>query len=75
MNEKECCANCKFRYDLEKNDYSEGGCKHSKMPGFICMIFAEEEIAKWMYGIDEDELCECFAPREVNDEARGIRGD
>lgn len=60
-----CCKNCKFRYDLEKLDYSKGGCNHRKMDGFICMAFADEDISNWMYGLDEDiAMCEEFAPKD-----------
>lgn len=59
---EECCKNCKLRYKLVKLDYSEGGCKHMDMPGYICMVFADERIASWMYGAAENAHCECFTP-------------
>jgi len=59
----ESCINCKLRYELKKSDYSQGGCIHSNMPGFICMAFADEGIAEWMYGLDNDGKCECFMPK------------
>ena len=61
---EECCKNCKMRYDLKKNDYSKGGCEHTDLPGFICMVFAYEGKAIWMYGIDEKGMCECFTPKD-----------
>jgi len=66
---RDCCHNCKLRYDLVKFDYSGKGCKHTNMNGFICMLFAHEERkATWMVGSDEyTELCECFTPKEVEE--------
>lgn len=62
---KESCDTCKYRLALRKYDYSEGGCKHTHMEGFTCMVFAREGIAVWMYGLDESEaLCECYSPRK-----------
>ena len=59
-----CCANCKLRFRLKKNDYSNGGCEHSDMKGFVCMAFGDEGLAVWMYGVGEKEKCECFTPKE-----------
>lgn len=61
---EECCRNCKLRYDLKKSDYSKGGCEHTNPQGFICMAFADEGIAEWMYGVSEEGMCECFTPKE-----------
>lgn len=62
---KECCANCRRRYELTKFDYSHGGCEHTEMEGFICMAFADEGEAVWMVGLKaEVGLCELFAPKE-----------
>lgn len=52
------CRNCANRYDLVQFDYTKGGCKHTKMDGFICMAFADERKAIWMVGADYG--CECF---------------
>lgn len=60
----DCCANCRLRYDLIRYDYSGGGCEHSDVPGFACMIFADEGKAIWMYGVGEQEKCEHFTPKE-----------
>ena len=65
----ECCANCKLHFQVVKFDYSQGGCKHSEMDGFICMAFATPEsgeppVAIWMVGSDDKrDMCECFMPR------------
>ena len=62
---KECCANCRRRYKLEKFDYSRGGCEHTEMDGYICMAFADEKVAVWMVGKDErNGMCEVFSPKE-----------
>ena len=51
----ECCANCSKRLALEKLDYSQGGCKHTKIKdGFICLALANEGVASYMIGIDEN---------------------
>lgn len=60
-----CCANCRLRYNLAKLDYSHGGCEHTDMEGFICMVFADEGKAEWLVGVHEEtDQCECFSPRE-----------
>ena len=59
----EKCANCKYYYKLKKYDYSGKGCKHSDMDGHICMAFADERTAIWMYGTSDDGICECFEQR------------
>ena len=62
---KECCANCAYRYDLEKLDYSQGGCEHTMMEGFVCMLFKDAKLAEWMYGSDENkDHCECYQEKE-----------
>lgn len=61
---KECCANCRNRYELVKFDYSRGGCKHTDMDGYICMAFANENQAVWMVGLQEQNgLCECYTSK------------
>lgn len=55
------CLDCKNCYRLEKLDYSHGGCKHTDMEGFICMVFADEGVANWMVGLDEEKgHCEMY---------------
>ena len=62
---KECCANCRRRYKLTRFDYSNGGCEHTDMDGYICMAFADESEAVWMVGLNaETGLCEVFEPKE-----------
>ena len=64
----ECCATCANRYDLERLDYSKGGCKHEKMDGYICMAFADEGQAMWIIGTYPlEEICECYKARREND--------
>ena len=62
---KECCSNCRSFLNLEKLDYSRGGCEHTRMEGFICIAVADEGIADWMVGLDPDtEMCECWEERK-----------
>lgn len=62
---KECCANCRSQFRLVKSDYSNGGCEHTDMDGYICMAFADERQAVWMVGLNaETALCEVFEPKE-----------
>lgn len=59
----ECCSNCRLRFGLTKFDYSQGGCKHTNMDGYICMAFSDERQAVWMVGEDpEKAMCECYMP-------------
>ena len=59
------CATCHKRFDLKRFDYSTIGCEHTDMDGFICMAFADENIAIWMVGINEDtEGCEVYTERK-----------
>ena len=59
----ECCATCKHKYRLEKLDYSQGGCIHTPLDGYICMAFERERLAEWMVGDDpENEMCEMYEP-------------
>ena len=59
------CATCNKRFDLKRFDYSTIGCEHTDMDGFICMAFADENIAIWMVGINEDtEGCEVYTERK-----------
>lgn len=55
------CKNCRYRLELMKLDYRRRGCKHTKMEGFLCTAFADEGIANWMLGLDDDNSkCECW---------------
>jgi len=64
----ECCATCANRYDLERLDYSRGGCQHEKLGGYICMVFAGEGTAMWMVGANpEAEMCEGYDARGDDD--------
>lgn len=64
MSEKDdeiCCMNCRYRYTLEKLDWSNGGCEHSSPEGFICMASMNEKEANWMVGLDGWKLyCDCW---------------
>lgn len=59
------CHNCKYRLKPKKLDYRRG-CKHTDMKGFICLAFANEGIANWMLGLDDDDSkCECWVRKET----------
>ena len=67
----ECCATCRRRYDLMKFDYSQDGCIHTDMEGYICTAFADEGKMVWMVGEDENTgMCECWEPKI---RLRGVR--
>jgi len=64
---EERCSNCIHFCELEKLDYSKGGCEHIKMDGFACDLFTDtiftdgKRIVNWMFGCDPDnEQCECW---------------
>lgn len=62
---KECCLTCDNKLDLKKLDYSHGGCKHTKLEGFCCLVFASEGQANWMVGINPEEgICEDYEPHD-----------
>ena len=44
------CDTCKLRYEIQRWDYSHGGCEHTKQEGHVCMAFKDEGIAVWMVG-------------------------
>ena len=53
---KECCATCSKRLAIEKLDYSQGGCKHTRIDDdFICLALSSEGVASYMIGINEYE--------------------
>lgn len=57
----ECCRTCRHRLDIEKWDYSHGGCVHEDVDGFVCTCL---DTAIWMVGTDEDtDYCECYERR------------
>lgn len=61
----ECCATCKNKYMIARNNYRSGGCKTDFLEGYICMAFANEGIASWMVGLDpETGMCECYERRK-----------
>ena len=65
----ECCGTCKYCLTLKQNDYSEKGCEHSILPGFACIVFADEGIAYWMVGLDKyTGMCEGYTPKNKVDE-------
>ena len=57
-------TDCIFRLKATKFDYSQGGCTHTDMDGFICTAFASEGEAVWMVGLPNGCFCEMYAPRE-----------
>ena len=60
-----CCDTCKYKLQLEKYDYSQGGCKHTVMDGYVCLAFAHEGLAVWMYGNDSSiGKCEEYVEKE-----------
>lgn len=62
---RECCDTCRHCYNLEKADYSKGGCVHTDIDGWCCMAFADEGLAVWMTGQDRDKAqCEDYTPKE-----------
>ena len=62
----EHCGNCANCYKLEKLDFSQGGCIHTEMEGYICMAFADEGLACWMVGEDLDSgRCECWTEKKA----------
>ena len=65
--ENESCSTCKHKYKLIKYDYSQGGCTYKDMEGYICMVFAKDRNASWMFGINENTgMCEGYERLEDN---------
>lgn len=61
----DCCANCRLCYKLEVHSYIKNGCEHATLPGYICMVFADEGTAVWQVGLDENKgHCEMYTPKE-----------
>ena len=73
----ECCHNCKYKFDLEKWDYTKinEGVPKTKESGFICNMFNKTEGGPliWMYGLDEYvSHCEMFIERNDIDPEWGM---
>lgn len=61
----ECCATCRKMKKLVQFDYSQGGCNHTDMDGYVCLVFVGEGEVVWMVGEDaETGMCECYEPKE-----------
>ena len=58
-------TDCIFRMKATKFDYSQGGCKHTDMDGFICLAFASEREAVWMVGLPNGCMCEMYTNKEA----------
>lgn len=75
MDSNESCKNCAYFYKLDKSDYSKNGCTHQMLEGYICMAFADEGIASWMYGVSEDgSICECYSPKKNEKRIKNASG-
>ena len=58
-------TDCEYRMRAVHYDYSDKGCQHSDMDGFICIAFANEGVSVWMTGLPGDGYyCEMYAKRE-----------
>ena len=59
-----CCARCRYHYPLVKFDYAKGGCEHTDIDGFACLMdISTNGAVIQMVGIDASrEFCECFIP-------------
>ena len=45
------------------------------LEGYICMAFADEGIASWMYGVSEDgSICECYSPKKNEKRIKNASG-
>lgn len=64
MVEMERKTDCIFRMKATKFDYSQGGCKHTDMDGFICLAFASEREAVWMVGLPNGCRCEMYTNKD-----------
>ena len=63
MRREESCATCRCSLDIELCDYSQGGCIHSDVEGYICTAFEREGYAMWMKGNNRNTgMCECYTP-------------
>ena len=73
----ECCHNCKYKFDLEKWDYTKvnKGVPKTKENGFICSVLNKTEGGPltWMYGLDEYVAhCEMFNIKDDIDPEWGM---
>ena len=71
--EEGCCDACRYKKELVKYDYSNGGCVHTMEEGYACLApdFVGEGQVTWLVGIDgksSGSTCECFMAREIEDE-------
>ena len=57
-------TDCIFQLKATKFDYSQGGCIHTDMDGFICTAFASEGEAVWMVGLSNGCMCEMYTNKE-----------
>lgn len=63
---EEGCATCKYKKDLVKFDYTQGGCVHTEYEGFACLGFADEGEVAHMVGIDpKTGMCEMYSSKGV----------
>lgn len=59
-----CCETCAFMKKLVKLDYTQGGCRHTVMTGWVCTALADEGNVYWMVGLDEEmSECECWCKK------------
>ena len=67
-----CCATCKRYAPIIKYDYSKGGCKHTEMDGYACLLDLSQYTTDkpkviWMVGSDASrEMCECYESRRTD---------
>lgn len=60
-----CCATCRRCYEIERWDYTGGGCEHTKLEGHACTALSDEGRVLWMTGLNgEVEKCEMWEGRE-----------
>lgn len=57
------CNTCKHRYKLVQYEYTDKGCKHTEMEGFVCSIFANEGVMVWQIGNTGKYGCEEYAEK------------
>ena len=62
MMRSECCATCNKNMQIEKYDYSHGGCEHTRYEGFACLAFIHEGLVVHMVGLDPNGgQCEMYS--------------
>lgn len=66
---KECCNNCVYKYDLVRFDHSNGGCEHTDIEGYTCVLFKgfkRDRKVIWVVGEDpEYARCKMFEERNI----------